>query len=506
MRRFSTAVLAVRVAAVAVAVGCAVACGSQGSGSPGFDAGTDSSGGAPDVGIDVAKDVQQLDINLIGDSHDGGCVGLQCNQTDCAAKGKPETSLTGTIRDPAGNLPIYNVYVYVPNGTPDAIAPGDPVCSPCQAPASGNPLIGTSTDTNGRFTLQKGKSDMWGVPSGKDVPLVFQIGKWRRQVVVPQIDACSTVDLDSVLGKDVLRLPKKTSEGDMPLIALTTACFDAFECFLRLIGVDDSEFVPPGSSKGHVQIFTGACGSSSTPSSRIAGGNTVSQTFAWWQDPKNLLKYDFVLNGCDGVPAGSRGAAYDAIEKYLNGGGRVFATDFFVDWFSPPGAPAEYMTIANWPGWDQAMSYPSYFVDTSFPKGEAFGTWLVTNSIAMMTGSAISIPLTDTWADVSGSGPPKYPGSTRWIYNASTAGSSAYSTSYVSFNMPIGVATDKQCGRAVFSGVHASLPNGATLFPAECSGEPTAYQVNQHALEFLFFDQSSCVQDDSKPPVYPPPK
>jgi hypothetical protein len=29
--------------------------------------------------------------------------------------------------------------------------------------------------------------------------------------------------------------------------------------------------------------------------------------------------------------------------------------------------------------------------------------------------------------------------------------------------------------------------------------------VNEHALEFLFFDLSSCVQDNTMPPIVPPP-
>jgi hypothetical protein len=483
----------------------AAACGS--SGHSGFT-GMDSGPPPVDASIDMGqRDAAPERINLVGDvTEASGCVNLQCAQTACAAKGKPETTLTGTIRDPAGNLPLYNVYVYVPNAPPEPITPGNPKCTPCEAPASGNPLIGTTTDTNGQFTLAKGMSDMYGVPSGMNIPLVIQIGKWRRQVVVPQIDPCTSVDLDTVLGPDKMRLPKMTSEGDMPLIALTTACFDAFECFLRVIGVDDSEFVPPGSPTGHVQIYTGACDSPSSPSSSIAGGNTVADTFAWWQDPNNLLKYDFVLNGCDGVPAGSRGAGYAAMETYLNGGGRTFATDFFVDWFSPPGAPADDATVASWPGWDMAhggVAFAKYFIDTSFPKGMAYGQWLVTNKIAAMVGPNVQIALTDTWPDVNASGPPTYPDSTRWIYNAAAGGDPNYITSYVSFNAPIGTPTAMQCGRAVFSGVHVSVTNGNLLFPNECPKTPAT--VNQKALEFLFFDLSSCVQDDTQPPVVPPP-
>ncbi len=463
-------------------------------GAPGFDATVDGFTGQFADGSSEAA---------------AACVNLQCaGATNCAGMGKPETSLTGTIRDPGGHLPLYNVYVYVPNATPAPITPGNPTCTACEAPASGDPILGTSTDTKGHFDLKKGATDTWGVPTGTNVPLVIQVGKWRRQVVVPQIDACTTIDLDAVLGPDKLRLPKKSSEGDLPLIALTTAGYDAFECFLRGVGVDDSEFVPPGSSAGHVHVYTGANNDPATPAASITGGNTVQETFAWWNTAANLSKYDFVLNGCDGVAAGSRGTGYTAMQTYLDGGGRAFVTDFFVDWFSPPSAPAADSMVASWPGWGGAQSFSNYFIDTSFPKGKAFGQWLVANSIAQPAGSAVQIQLTDTYPSVNAAGPPTYPGSTRWIYNAQNATDTATSTSYLSFNTPIGKTPDNQCGRAVFSGVHVFLPDPTGPFPMECGsegGNGAAYAINQKALEFLFFDLSSCVQNDTQPPPPPPP-
>ena len=501
------------------------ACGSQngsgfaGAGGPaGGDQPDAETGGGSDEagGGGFASDDGGGGGSIIGTS-DGGlrgskCENLQCNVVSCAAQGKPETTLTGTIRDPAGNLPLYNVYVYVPNATPDPITPGNPTCSPCEAPASGNPIVGTTTDINGQFTLAQG-TGTWGVPSGSNIPLVIQVGKWRRQVVIPDVQPCTTVDLDTVLGPDQMRLPKMSSEGDMPLIALTTAGFDAFECFLRVVGVDDSEFVAPGSTTGHVQVYTGAYNSKNTPAATIAGGNTVQQTFQWWNSSANLLKYDFVLNGCDGVEAGSRGTGYTAMQEYLDGGGRAFGTDFFVDWFSPPKAPSVDSMVADWPGWNNATKYDSYYIDTSFPKGQAFGQWLVANQVTEASGTGdLPISLTDTWPDVNDSGPAKYPGSTRWIYNAENPGDSDYSTSYISFNTPIGNAPAQQCGRAVFSGVHVFAPdqpsNRQLTFPAECGneqGQASAYLVNQQALEFLFFDLSSCVQDETQPPMQPPP-
>jgi hypothetical protein len=336
----------------------------------------------------------------------------------------------------------------------------------------------------------------------------MQAGKWRRQVVIPQVTACTTVDLDALLGPDQLRLPKKASEGDMPLMAVTTAGYDAFECFLRVVGVDDSEFVPPASATGHVHVYTGANNDPMTPASNIAGGNTATDTFQWWTSPANLGKYDIVMNGCDAVNGTRPAAAYGAIGQYLDSGGRVFATDSFEDWFAPPTGTNGFTSVAAWQPWLGGNSYMSYFIDTTFPKGQAFGQWLLANGVATMAGGGIQVALTDTYADVNGSGPAMFPTSTRWIFNSDMASSGPWSTSYLSFNTPVGASVDKQCGRAVFSGVHVfspmSSPTGSLTFPAECVNSPP-YEVNQKALEFLFFDLSSCIQNDQQPPPPPPP-
>ena len=72
---------------------------------------------------------------------------------------------------------------------------------------------------------------------------------------------------------------------------------------------------------------------------------------------------------------------------------------------------------------------------------------------------------------------------------------------YFSFNTPIGQPVDKQCGRAVFTDVHVSGGGGGT-FPNFCNNNPL--NANEKALIFLFFDLSSCVGDDTKPPIPPP--
>jgi hypothetical protein len=479
----------------------------------------------PDGGGDASVDGPVGDeCGVVGcDASPGTCTNLQCQASPCAPQGKPETSLTGHVYDPAGNLPLYNVYVYIPNATPDPIDAGHPICTQCQAPPSGHPIIGRLTDETGAFNLQYSSQmdGAWGVPSGDNIPLVIQVGKWRRQLVIPHIDACTTLDLDTIFnntpdaGKDrQLRLPGNGSEGDMPLMAFTSGC-DPAECFLRHIGIDDSEFAPPGTGGKHVHFYTGHNNFvQANAGSSVTGGNTPAQTYQWWTNSANLLQYDIIFNACEcaAFPRGT--TAYGAMQSYLDGGGRLFTTHYYYNWFAPPTGPAAFQPVADWyPERGPLSPDAGYYVDSSFPKGQKFAAWLLANvggpNVTGSVSSGVQVALFDTRNDVARAGPPLYPKSTRWIYNAGSSGPDGgppwtYDTSYLSFNTPT-TAPDAgmQCGRAVFSDVHLSGLSDNSTFPNECAQADPKYAANEKALEFLFFDLSSCVQDDTKPTGIP---
>jgi hypothetical protein len=81
-----------------------------------------------------------------------------------------------------------------------------------------------------------------------------------------------------------------------------------------------------------------------------------------------------------------------------------------------------------------------------------------------------------------------------------------YDAYYFSFNTPVNIPVAQQCGRAIFSDVHLDdAPEGA--FPSYCPANPNSndHAPNELALEFLFFDLSSCVQNDTMAPPMPPP-
>src|SRR5262249_25564202 len=149
------------------------------------------------------------------------------------------------------------------------------------------------------------------------------------------------------------------------------------------VGIDDSEFVPPGSGAGHVHFFTGMDADSfnGTDASSVNGGNTSFDTYTWWLNSTNLLKYDIVFNACEGNPNERNrygNETYKAMEGYLQGGGRLFTTHYYYNWFTPPTGPADEQTVVNWaiPEGLSEQPYNTFFIDTTFPKGKAYADWL----------------------------------------------------------------------------------------------------------------------------------
>ncbi|HEX6276703.1 MAG TPA: carboxypeptidase regulatory-like domain-containing protein, partial [Polyangiaceae bacterium] len=107
------------------------------------------------------------------------------------------TSISGYVYDPAGKVPLYNVVVYVPVAgvelPPITEGASCEKCSGREARAVAVAL----TDASGHFVLAD-------TPSGADVPLVMEVGKWRRRVTIPNVTACQ----DNVIeDRELTRLP-----------------------------------------------------------------------------------------------------------------------------------------------------------------------------------------------------------------------------------------------------------------------------------------------------------
>jgi hypothetical protein len=447
------------------------------------DSSLDCPGNAPCIGgYCESSDVE----GVRWPSSDGGCVGLQCQQAICP--GATRTILTGTVFTPAGDLPLYNAIVYVPNGPVQPFSTGGVTCDQCGAAMSGDPVVSTLTGPDGRFRLED-------VPAGQDIPLVIQLGKWRRQVTIPVVSACQQKALDV----GFTRLPRNKSEGDIPKMAIATGNADPFECLLRKVGIDDAEItLPPGT--GRVHFYRGHRGKDFSPS--------APRSSQLWTSLDTLKQYDVVMLPCEGtadtteVPKTT--SAKQNIINYTNAGGRVFATHYSYTWIQS--APPPFPSVANWrlSGADPVDPYSNPFnvtVDTSFPKGNAFADWLM-NVQASTTRGTLTLRETRHNVDSVNS-----PAAQRWLYGYNTRQGSDIVTHFT-FNTPVSnLAPDAgapaQCGRVVFSSFHVSanaLVDGGTTFPTACRNDPPSAQ--EKALIFMLFDLSACVQRDELPPIY----
>jgi hypothetical protein len=418
---------------------------------------------------------------------DAGCEsGLVCQVAACESGAK--TTLTGTVYDPSGINALYNVQVFIPGGPS-----GDDVALPplssgvtCETCASTviDPMRATLTDTSGHFTLTD-------VPVGDGIPLVIQIGKWRRKF---QVDVRKSCDENPIPDR-TLTLPKNGKEGDMPQIAVTAGGCDALECLLRGIGVDASEFVVGHGGTGHVHVFNGQGGMFPGAPQGVPPRGPGSAGEDLWSDVAKMMPYDITMLGCEcgeynvnkGGPTDASGPVYDSIHNYVERGGRVFATHYHYTWFKNSTAQ-DYRSIADW----QATGADSedQLIETSFPKGLAMAQWMLANSASPSIGKVKLTTIADSLKDT-------HPPAVSWIESPRLPTGEQYSR-YFSFNGPIGAAPDKQCGRVVFGDLH--LMGVGQIFPDGCPS-PGALSAQQKAFEFMFFDLSACVQSDATPPT-----
>ncbi len=479
---------------------------------------------------------------------------LQCFQAACGtAQG---TTLSGTVTDPAGKLPLYDVLVYVPNAPLQPFAAGV-AADTCDTIASGAPLTATLTDAAGAFTLAN-------VPVGSGIPIVIQSGRWRRQFTVDVMNECD----DNPIPGGVIGFPRSVAAagptppcsgagtascGDIPQFAVVTGADDGMECLMRRMGIADSEFTAPGPlgttwgnyQNGRVHVYT------------HNGGYVAPQTAftALYGSPAMLRNYQAVVSACTGFTwnFAGYGLAIQNMVDYANLGGRLF-TSHFNSWALIEQAPAASLwpMTANWdpygPGFEPttwtingvptpAAEPLAVTVDTSFPQGAAFNAWL--GNVGALAGG--KLPVYD-WAHVAnsvnapfglqwlgGNTQYQYPtlGGSWCIFNGIYSGCTPDDSSYcgcggwkyvvnpwlgpytpgagpdaVAFTFETPLNKPPYAGRVLESAMHTSQGSSGA-FPSYCSAAPLNAQ--EKALEFLLFQNTSCAMNSSGAPVLPPP-
>jgi len=441
------------------------------------------------------------------------CTELSCFQYDCASKGLPSTSVSGTVYAPNGTLKLYGVDVYVPRSDPGPLAAGVQ-CSNCTDGLQGGSWAQTRTDENGHFVLDN-------VPATTNVPLVIQIGKWRRQITLPAVAACQ----DQPLATTETTLPKDRTEGDLPQIAISTGAADAIECLVYRLGIAPSEFTTPvGGGRVHMYANNNLSAPGGQPPTPGRGTDRFNSTWpggpdavfgdsqTLWATTTSLNQYDIVMLSCEGTqdPNSKPQSAMDALKSYADGGGRVFMSHWHNIWIGgESGAEAthglpEWQAVATWAyGAGQNEASQLSIVDTTVPKGPSFAKWLYNNGVP----ETVPGSMTTTQFTVN---EPRYTcasnvtsKSERWVYvdPLLSTPTGKVSVQDLLFTTPQSKMPEERCGKVLFTDMHVSSGSVsgsgtqgtmyAYPFPSGCStGDLTA---QEKALAFIFFDISSCV-------------
>jgi hypothetical protein len=497
----------------ALAAACFAGCGTKGAGS-GFTPPPNP------ISVSSSEDGSAGDASpapTFGD--DCKLPGLWCYQTAAPCS----TTLSGTVYDPAGKVPLSGVVVYVPADPSIPLEPittGTKSCSACTTQIA-NYMALAVTDVSGKFT-------MTGVPATTSVPVVVTVGKWRREVTLAKVTACR----DNALPAATLRLPQSQKEGDMPELALLTGGCDDMACFLLNMGISANEFGAPHSG-GRVDVYQGnsmplGVGGAGPGLSNGTPGNCTNTSCPLWASKASFEYYDMAILSCqcsEMTTVSESPAAYTNLHDWLDEGGKVFASHYHYTWFKNNPDPA-WVATATWLGSSIAAGSGTDDIDTTFTKGATFGQWLGNVGGLAGNGPPPTIALSSVASSVSTVNTAT---TERWIYDPST---SPNDTKYLSFLTPIGgkPATTPPpsdagaeeggggeggssgagegttyCGKAVFTDLHTSSGLFATAMnvPGDCKVADLTAQ--QKALEYLFFDLAACVAPKDAPPPTPPP-
>src|SRR4029079_3794721 len=131
-----------------------------------------------------------------------------------------------------------------------------------------------------------------------------------------------------------------------------------------------------------------------------------------------------------------------AVKDFADAGGRVFGSHWHNAWVFE--GPAPWPTVAKHSsgahGFDTDITAT---IETNFPKGKAFADWMLNVGGSTALGQMV-IHGGDDVVDAQNAG------AQRWIYGQDATKNTPM-VQYFSFNTPVEVAPEQQCGRVVMS-------------------------------------------------------
>ena len=424
------------------------------------------------------------------------CTGLCTQQVACT--GAP-TTITGRVLAgasawvPAGTTPdpVPNAVVYIPSAALQPFKAGAQ-CTQCGADVSGDPLVSATTAFDGTFSLSN-------VPVGKHIPVVVQLGRWRREVYVDVTASCATTAVGDI------NLPRNHGEGDIPLTAISTGAVDSLECILLKMGVDEAEFSGTASGgSGRIHLYSAGLGAADVnghgPGAALIDSEAESALLG---SGGHFMNYDQIMLPCWGDEFLKSSDALASLVSYANGGGRFFATHFSYTWLfqnSPFDSTATWDVNADRNATaNGGLGVPfTGNVDVSGnPRGDVFAKWLgLVGALSKTSPPEVTIEAGRHDVDaVRGS-------SVDWIDGTDPSPPTAAQSSmllHYTFDTPVGQAA--QCGHAIFSDFHVNdqTSTNGSIFPDEC--DASALTPQERILEYMIWNLQSCVP--APPPTTP---
>lgn len=404
------------------------------------------------------------------------CQNLQCQQVGCTEAGV-STTITGTVVGGTNGVygtpdPVPNVLVYVPNAPVSSFAAGVQCNASCSAEVTGSPLNATTTAYDGTFTLTN-------MPVGANIPIVIQLGRWRRETTVNVPNACASQAVGDI------RMPRNKTDStpaaaaNIPFTAVSTGSVDALECVLLKMGVDSAEFTKPGGG-GRIEIYdgNGVNAGASTPNEATLDPDLPNSA-------STLGQYDQALFPCWGGQYDKTANQLANLHTYTSEGGHVFATHYSYTWLYTNGT---FAGTANWNVNANSWTSRTGHVDTSFTRGQTLANWMKLLNVLDVSNAPPEFTVTNPRQDMNSVNSPAQ----QWVYDQA-------------LSVPLHYTFDtgnNSCGRVVFSDFHVAnaATNSFVSFPNECNTTPMTAQ--EKVLEFLIYDLASC--GVTIPPLVPP--
>jgi hypothetical protein len=335
------------------------------------------------------------------------------------------------VRGPSGIHAASGVQVYL------AARPGeDPrrtgACGQCIA--AGEASIHDVTGPDGTFELS-------GVPRGEH-EIVIEKGLFQRRVEITV--SCDDVSLDEAS----TALPRDSTEGRVPRIAVILGPFDAIETVLSAVGIGEIDLVEP------------------------------SDAGALVRDPATLSLYDYVFVDCGaGVDSGIDDAIRANLRAFVEGGGRLYVTDQAYDVVEQT-YPRALDYAGRSPG-DGLSELPEPLDAAQHGRQGAIASrihddtlreWLDLHGVLDGEGHLFLRGLAPGWALIDGAAST----STTWVSGPADGAR----------DRPLTVTFQAGCGMVLYTSYHTSGgTSGPLLGPQET------------ILAYLAFEIASCIED-----------